>query len=214
MASASVLAATIIIWLLLIISQNSEAIWLALPGSGSKCVSEEIHNSVVVLADYIVITNDHVHPTPTVTAKVTSPYGNIIHHRENATHGQFAFTSSETGNYIACFALDGHVPGGHGEININLIWKTGVAAKDWESVARKQKIEGVELELTKLEEAVEAIHENLLYLKSREAEMRTMSERTNARVSRLSLVSMGICILVSTAQIFHLKKYFQKKKLI
>ncbi|KAL2477527.1 Transmembrane emp24 domain-containing protein p24delta3 [Forsythia ovata] len=199
--------------ILLCVLQRSEAIWLSLPASGTKCVSEEIQNNVVVLADYVVISDDHVHPTPTISTKVTSPYGNTLHHLENATHGQFAFTTSEAGNYLACFWVDGHNPGGGG-ISVNIDWKTGIAAKDWESVARKEKIEGVELELRKLEGAVEAIHENLLYLKSREAEMRIVSEVTNARVAWFSIMSLGICILVSIGQISYLKQYFQKKKLI
>ncbi|CAK9151173.1 unnamed protein product [Ilex paraguariensis] len=145
--------------------------------------------------------------------EVTSPYGNNLHHQENVTHGQFAFTTNEAGNYLACFWVDGHNQGG-GDISINLDWKTGIAAKDWESVARKEKIEGVELELRKLEGAVDAIHENLLYLKSREAEMRTISEKTNSRVAWLSIMSLGVCIMVSAVQLWHLKRFFQKKKLI
>ncbi|CAN6486584.1 unnamed protein product [Victoria cruziana] len=95
--------------------------------------------------------------------QVTSPYANILYHKENVTSGQFAFLTSEAGNYLACFWLEGN-HNGLGE-NANIDWKIGIAAKDWESVARKDKIEGVELELRKLEEQVEAIHENLLYLK-------------------------------------------------
>lgn len=71
---------------------------------------------------------------------MTSPYGNNLHQRENATHGQFAFTTHEAGNYLACFWIDGHNPGGNG-VSVNLDWKTGIGAKDWESVARKEKIE-------------------------------------------------------------------------
>nr|GEW38824.1 transmembrane emp24 domain-containing protein p24delta3-like [Tanacetum cinerariifolium] len=35
---------------------------------------------------------------------VTSPYGNILYHLVNVTHGQFAFTSSDSGQYykISC----------------------------------------------------------------------------------------------------------------
>ncbi|KAA8536535.1 hypothetical protein F0562_029013 [Nyssa sinensis] len=191
----------------------SHAIWLNLPALGTKCVSEEIQNNVVVLADYVVIPEDHTHPTPTISAKVSSPYGNNLHHNENATHGQFAFTTNEAGNYLTCFWVDGH-HSGSGDVSLNLEWRTGIAAKDWESVARKEKIEGVELELRKLEGAVEAIHENLIYLKSREAEMRTVSEKTNARVAWFSLLSLGVCVAVSVMQLWYLKRFFQKKKLI
>ena len=69
---------------------------------------------------------------------MTSPYGNTLHQNENVTHGQFAFTTHETGNYLACFWVDGH---GQGDVSVNIDWKTGIAARDWDSVARKEKIE-------------------------------------------------------------------------
>lgn len=36
--------------------------------------------------------------------------------------------------------MDSHTQGG-GEVNVNLDWRIGIAAKDWDSVARKEKIE-------------------------------------------------------------------------
>lgn len=47
----------------------SDAIWLNLPATGTKCVSEEIQNNVVVLADYVVVSDDHSH-IPTISVKV------------------------------------------------------------------------------------------------------------------------------------------------
>lgn len=71
---------------------------------------------------------------------MTSPYGNNLHHQENVTHGQFAFTTTESGNYLACFWMDGNLPVSKGA-TVGLDWKTGIFAKDWESVARKEKLE-------------------------------------------------------------------------
>ncbi|RDX71550.1 Transmembrane emp24 domain-containing protein p24delta3, partial [Mucuna pruriens] len=203
-----------LLFLFLTFFSTSRAIWLTLPPSGTKCVSEEIHNNVVVLVDYAVIAtaDDHSHNT-TISVKVTSPYGNNLHHMENITIGNFAFTTRESGNYLACFWVGHNIHHG-GEVSVNLDWKTGIAAKDWDSVARKEKIEGVELELRKLEGSVEAIHENLIYLRGREAEMRNVSESTNARVAWFSIMSLGMCIAVSVLQLWHLKRYFHKKKLI
>lgn len=208
-----------LILLCLTISNNivpvpvAEAIWLSIPNSGTKCVSEEIQNGVVVLADYYVLNEEHPEHPVTVTVRVTSPYGNNLHHNENATHGQFAFTTSEGGNYLACFTLDGHQGPATG-VTLSLDWKIGIAAKDWDSVAKKEKIEGVELEVRKLKDHAEAIHNNLLYLKQREADMREVSEKTNSRVAWYSIMSLGVCIVVSVLQLWHLKSYFQKKKLI
>ncbi|XP_021748825.1 transmembrane emp24 domain-containing protein p24delta3-like [Chenopodium quinoa] len=195
--------------MLLMSSRFTEGIWLNLPSTGTKCVSEEILNNVVVVADYVII-DEQGHASPTVSAKVTSPYGNNLYHKENVTHGQFAFTTTEIGNYVACFWVDGN----HQSATLNLDWKIGIAAKDWDSVAKQEHIEGVELEFRKLESAVESIHQNLLYLKNREAEMREVSEKTNARVAWLSIMSLSVGIVASLFQVWHLKRYFQKRKLI
>ncbi|KAF2589734.1 hypothetical protein F2Q70_00039866 [Brassica cretica] len=151
--------------LLFILLPYGEAIWLDVPTTGTKCVSEEIQSNIVVLADYIIISEDHS-LKPTISAKVTSPYGNNLHHSENVTHGEFAFTTKESGNYIACFWADAKSHGNK-DVSINVEWKTGIATKDWASIAKREKLEGVELEIRKLEGAVEAIHENLIYLRNK-----------------------------------------------
>ncbi|KMZ76408.1 Transmembrane emp24 domain-containing protein p24delta3 [Zostera marina] len=197
---------------MLLSAARIDAIWFSMPDSGTKCMSEEIQAHTVVVGDYQVIHNDHPDRNLTVSAKVTSPYGTNVYHQENVTSGQFAFTTTDSGSYLACFWLDGH-PGSVGA-SLSLDWKTGIAAKDWESLAKKENIEGIELELTKLEGVVEAIHDNLSYLKKMEADMREVSERTNARVAWFSILSLGLCISVSVLQLWHLKYFFQKKKLI
>lgn len=50
---------------------GAEAVWLDLPSSGTKCVSEEIHPNVVVLADYSVIYEGHTHSSITIAVKVS-----------------------------------------------------------------------------------------------------------------------------------------------
>lgn len=49
---------------------------------------------------------------------------------------------------------------------------------------------------------------------NREAEMREVSEATNSRVAWFSIMAIGLCIVVSVLQLWHLTRYFQKKKLI
>ncbi|XP_042034002.1 transmembrane emp24 domain-containing protein p24delta4-like [Salvia splendens] len=209
------------LWTLLMVAAAAfpaaRGVWLDLPTTGSKCISEELHNNAVVLADYYAFIGEDydVNGTtvaPSITVKVTSPYGNEIHHKEKVAHGQFAFTATEAGSYIACFSLDGDQGGK--KVTVGIDWKTGIAAKDWDTVARKEKIEGLELELKKLEAAVETIHDNLIRLVTREAEMRGVSETTNARVAWYSLMALAICIVASILQVLYLRRYFRKKKLI
>ncbi|KAL0699014.1 hypothetical protein Bca4012_055136 [Brassica carinata] len=205
MAIRGIVAISTVVLFLLTVN-HGEAIWLTIPATGgTKCVSEEIQSNVVVLADYYVVDEQNPGNTPAVSAKVTSPYGNDLHHQDNVTHGHFAFTTQETGNYLACFSVDSSHPLPN-PLTLGIDWKTGIAAKDWDS--------GVELQLTRLEGLVQAIRENIDYIKNREGEMREVSEATNARVAWFSIMSLGVCLSVAGAQIWYLKRYFHKKKLI
>ncbi|EEC84688.1 hypothetical protein OsI_31614 [Oryza sativa Indica Group] len=152
-------AAALLWWM----AAGAGAVWLEIPPSATKCVSEEIQSNVVVIGDYSVLYEHHLNPT--VTVKVTSPFGDIVHHKQKVSTGQFSFTTAEAGNYLACFSADGRNK--RLVVKLNLDWRVGIATKDWDSVAKKEKLEGVELELVKLETSVQAIHENLLLLRSK-----------------------------------------------
>ncbi|CAF1704129.1 unnamed protein product [Brassica oleracea] len=47
-----------------------------------------------------------------------------------------------------------------------------------------------------------------------EAYMREVNDKTNKRVAQLSFMSLGLSITVSLFQVWHLKRFFLKKKLI
>jgi hypothetical protein len=47
------------------------AVWLEVPQSGTKCVSEEIQSNVVVLADYAIMFESHHDSHPTIAIKVS-----------------------------------------------------------------------------------------------------------------------------------------------
>ncbi|MFS7919564.1 hypothetical protein Hanom_Chr03g00214151 [Helianthus anomalus] len=54
--------------LMLVLVQNGESVWLTLPESGVKCVREEIHNNVVVIGEYLVMTFEgRLHSNPTIS---------------------------------------------------------------------------------------------------------------------------------------------------
>jgi len=62
-----------------------------------------------------------------------------LDHAEKVSHGQFAFTTAESGIYLACFWA-GTLEKGM-VISLNLDWRIGIAAKDWDSIAKKEKID-------------------------------------------------------------------------
>ena len=60
----------LLLFLALTLALGAKAVWLDLPPSGTKCVSEEIQPNVVVLADYSVISEGQTHSDVTIAAKV------------------------------------------------------------------------------------------------------------------------------------------------
>jgi hypothetical protein len=53
--------------------------------------------------------------------------------------GNFTFTSSEAGDYLACFWAPYHRP--PTTIAFEFDWRSGVSAKDWSSVAKKGQVD-------------------------------------------------------------------------
>jgi hypothetical protein len=107
--------------------------------------------------------------------------------------------------------------------------KHGVEAKNYEELAKAEKLKPLEVELRRLEDLSESIVQDFAYMRQREEEMRNtngkamnillnsyyhISESTNSRVLYLSIFSM-LCLLgLATWQVLYLRRYFKAKKLI
>lgn len=71
--------------------------------------------------------------------QVTSPHGNNYHNGNHVSSGNFAFTASESGDYSTCFYVYDRKP--PRAMLIEFDWRTGVAATDWTSVAKKGQLD-------------------------------------------------------------------------
>lgn len=174
----------------------------------TKCFAEELIEKSLVLGNYHVVSEN----APNISAKVSTPYGSPKHFHERVSEGEFAFNADEEGNYMVCFWMP-DAPKGT-QITIEFSWKTGVAAKDWATIAKRERIDGIELELRKLEDSVQEIHDDMLYLRDREAEMRKINEVTNSRMGWFSFTSLSMCLLVAGLQLWYLKSFFERKKIL
>jgi hypothetical protein len=184
----------------------------------TKCISDEIKVGSMAVGKYHVVGPDPNFPdaqlpeSHRISLRVTSPYGNSMHYAENVQSGHFAFTAAEAGDYLACFWAPDHKPAV--AIGFEFDWRSGVSTKDWPSVAKKGKVDMMELELKKLEETIKNIHEEMFYLREREEEMQNLNRRTNSSMAWLGFLSLGICLSVAGLQLWHLKTFFERKKLL
>ena len=199
-------------------SPSARALRFDLESGHTKCISDEIKVDSMAVGKYSVVAPDPSYPdaqlpeSHRVSLRVTSPYGNSMHYSENVQSGHFAFTAVEAGDYLACFWAPDHKP--PVTVTFEFDWKSGVTAKDWSNVAKKGKVDMMELELKKLEDTIKSIHEEMFYLREREEEMQNINRQTSSRMGWLSFLSLGICLSVAGLQLWHLKTFFERKKLL
>ncbi|XP_006650132.1 transmembrane emp24 domain-containing protein p24delta9-like [Oryza brachyantha] len=188
----------------------------------TKCISDDIKVGAMAVGKYHVVApepegsslaaSSRLPDSHRISLRVTSPYGNSLHYAENVQSGNFAFTASEAGDYLACFWAPDHRP--PATVGFEFDWRSGVSAKDWSSVAKKGQVDMMEIELKKLEDTIKSIHEEMFYLREREEEMQELNRRTNTRMAWFSFLSLAICLSVAGLQLWHLKNFFERKKLL
>ena len=90
----------------------------------------------------------------------------------------------------------------------------GVGARDWEDVAKKDHLSELQAALQELESQLNGVYRQMLAMRTREEQMRDLSESVNSRVAWAAAASLGVSCTLSLWQLFALKRFFRKKKLI
>ncbi|KAI3364326.1 hypothetical protein L3Q82_011123, partial [Scortum barcoo] len=150
-----------------------------------------------------------------VQLNITDSSSHTLYSKEDATKGKFAFTTEDYDMFEVCF--ESKSPMGTGRVPdqlVNLDMKHGVEAKNYEEIAKVEKLKPLEVELRRLEDLSESIVNDFAYMKKREEEMRDTNESTNTRVLYFSIFSMCCLIGLATWQVFYLRRFFKAKKLI
>ncbi|XP_020240321.1 transmembrane emp24 domain-containing protein p24delta9 [Cajanus cajan] len=187
-----------------------------LQSDNTKCITEDIKTNAMSVGKYSVVNPNEGFPFPDshrIVVKVSSPHGNSYHYGDHVDSGNFAFTAAEAGDYSACFWIPDGRPA-PAMVTVDFEWRSGVAAKDWSKVAKKGQIEVMEFELKKLYDTVQSIHDEMYYLREREEEMQDLNKSTNSKMFTFSFLSIVICLSVAGLQLWHLKAFFERKKLL
>jgi len=201
-----------LIFLVLFVSYSDSLRFFLYPNQ-RKCLKEEIHKNVVVTGEY----EFSEAPGQKADVHVPDTRGHTLYKREDFTdlRGKFAFTADEYDIFEICFLTK--LPQGMRSTpqrELSLTMKHGVEAKNYEELAKAEKLKPLEVELRRLEDLSESIVNDFAYMRQREEEMRNTNESTNSRVLYLSIFSM-LCLLgLATWQVLYLRRYFKAKKLI
>ncbi|CAI8590836.1 unnamed protein product [Vicia faba] len=210
----SILLLVPIIHALLFTSVNSMR--FTLKSGEPKCISEDIKGNAMTVGNYSVVNpGEEGYPIPDshkITVRVRSPYGNNFHFGNHVGSGNFAFTTTEAGDYTACFSVLERKPAI--TVTIDFEWRTGTAEKYWYKIAKKDQVEVMEYELRRLYESVSFIHDEMFYLRGREEEMQDLNRTTDNKMFTFIFLSITVCLSVAGLQLWHLKTFFERKKLL
>ncbi|MBA0631913.1 hypothetical protein Godav_000741, partial [Gossypium davidsonii] len=108
----------VLVLLVGVLFRASRSLRFDLQSGQTKCIAEDIKSNSMT---------------------VTSSYGNNFHSAEKVENGQFAFTATEQGDYMACFWAPEHSP--PITVTVDFDWRTGVHTKDWTNVAKKGQVD-------------------------------------------------------------------------
>ncbi|XP_010514094.1 PREDICTED: transmembrane emp24 domain-containing protein p24delta8 [Camelina sativa] len=206
---------SILLLIIALLSPRALSMYFELKSGRTKCTGEEIHENAMSIGKYAIVNPNEDHPLPAshkIIVKVLPPKGTILHEADHVEAGQFSFTASETGDYITCITAVDYKP--ETTLTIDFDWKSGVLSKEWTNVAKKSQVLMMEYEVKNLMDTVNSIHEEMYHLREREEEMQELNKSTNSKMAWLTVVSLGVCLSVAGLQLWHLKIFFEKKKLI
>ncbi|KAK7196903.1 COP-coated vesicle membrane protein gp25L precursor [Novymonas esmeraldas] len=98
--------------------------------------------------------------------------------------------------------------------DVVLIVQLGADAKDYDALATKEKLRPMEVQMRVMEDTVQEVHNEFLYLRTREREMRSTNEHMTSMVMWLSIGLIVLFGIFWYLQMRHLKRYFKKKRMI
>ena len=91
---------------------------------------------------------------------------------------------------------------------------SGIAARDYSDLAKKEKLIPVESNLQKLEDMIRNLISEFSVINSHELKQISLNDVISYKVMFFSIAFMiGVC-LISFLEIVYIKKYFQRRKII
>ncbi|KAF9208560.1 vesicle coat component [Haplosporangium sp. Z 27] len=181
------------------------------------CVSHYVDEETQVVVKVVV--GPGVHQKTSLEISDDSEHMNQLWRKDSLSEElqRATFLTKHAGDVVACFTnvlSNGYRPDPKYKRTIDIDFEIGSDTIDYELLAKQEALKPMELELRKLEDMVKDILENMEHLQDREVKMRNTNESTNERVKYFSSLTMFVLVALGVWQVFYLKQFFRKKRLI
>lgn len=131
----------------------------------------------------------------------------LIAERTNEISPRIAFTTYDGGLYQFCIENENE-----GTASINIMFRTGVDARDYSILPDTKDLSPVELNVKKITGVVAQVKKELAFVREREEQMRHTNQTIGQRVVGYSVLTMLLLVGLTVFQIFYLRAFFKAKK--
>ncbi|KAI8053972.1 emp24/gp25L/p24 family/GOLD-domain-containing protein [Syncephalis plumigaleata] len=180
-----------------------------------KCFTQWVPQNTLVMLNVNASPGAHMRVDVEVSDLTESR--NEYARKKDITETKIAFTTHEFSDISVCIMnhlAQGYTQGPEFFRRIEMHLDVGADAIDYDTIAKREKLKPMEVELRRLEKMVEEIVDDIEYLKRREAKMRDTNESTNERVQWFNILSIIALIGLGLWQLVYLRQFFHSKKLI
>ena len=194
-------------------------IQLTIAAAGTRCFGEElgVHDLLVVKASSVKDTSMLFSLIIKTTVKenagnmaATAGTGTVVYKEERKSQVSHAFTSTTSGPHWVCLTnVDSYR-----EMTVQLSIKSGVAAKDYSQIAKKDHLEPAQVMIRRIEDLLHEYRSNLFYQKRREERIRETIDATADRALLFCVINGVIIAGIGLFQAFFFRRFFKSKKII
>ncbi|KAJ5076217.1 transmembrane emp24 domain-containing protein [Anaeramoeba ignava] len=184
-----------------------------IPGDSTKCFSEEFPPDTLIKGKYKSFSY-----LPRTDFAIHDPREQMLYQKSAIAKGNFAFTTENPGTYRFCFTTSNTQRGPRRNRQmtqkISFTYFSGQSAIDYDKIIDSEQLTPIEGELKRIDGLIQEITSTMSYMKEREETMRNTNESTNSRVLWFSLLSILTLLITGFWQVYYLKNYFHKQKII
>ena len=189
-----------------------------IPTAGTRCFGEELqaHDLLVVRAESVI--NKDINFTMIIKNSVNegshkydvSGGGREVYREEKKNSVSHAFTATLAGPHWVCISnLDASK-----DLDILVTMKSGVAAKDYSKIAKKEHLEPSQVAMRRIDDMLNEYRGNLFYQRRREERMRETVDSTADRALAFCLFNGALIVVVGLLQAYYFRRFFRSKKII
>mmetsp|Transcript_62427 Transcript_62427/g.56290 ORF Transcript_62427/g.56290 Transcript_62427/m.56290 type:complete len:202 (+) Transcript_62427:54-659(+) len=173
----------------------------------TKCLSDYLAEGELLIGEFSIDPIRREGIDDGVITTVSDPTEETVYDK-NVDNGKFAFTSPENGEYVFCFKNEDDL-----EKTVKFNTHSGVKAKDYSDIVKKENLKPLEAKLKRLEDLARETLERYHEVRSMEDDIYNDNRGTTSNAFWFGILLTIILVGMAFWQMFHLKSFFQKKKM-